>query len=63
MNYISVSKFAKRSGVSRQRVHVWLKEKRVQGVKKVDVGENVLYLIPDKAERPEVLPPGRPLTP
>jgi len=60
MNYISVSKFAEVSGVSRQRVHVWLKDDRVKGVKQLDTG---IYLIPDKAERPEIRPSGRPLTP
>ena len=48
-NYLSIGDFCKKIGVSRQRVHIWLKEDRIPGA----IFLPHTTLIPADATRPE----------
>jgi len=60
MQYLSPNQFAKRHGVSRQCVSMWLKENRIVGAKsKADPHGRFVWIIPTNAKRPAKEKTGR----
>lgn len=46
---LSPSQFAEKIGRPYQTVMTWLRQNRIEGVEKTEVGKMVIYLIPDDA--------------
>jgi len=61
-NFLGVSEYAQRLGVTKWRVRALLRQDRIKGAKRVETGKTSVWIIPENApdpRKPAGRPPGR----